>query len=457
MSTDSQVELSPDSQMDKILEFAQKNGIIVKDEFVFIEGEKKKGLSGRRADNRPQFQKMIAYAKQSPRPFDTILVWKFSRFARNIDEATYYKSILRGKCGVDVVSVSEPIVEGMYGRLIEMIIEWSDEFYSINLAAEVIRGMSSRARKGEFCSYAPFGYKMVNKKLVVDEEKAPVVKRVFLEYAAGEKIRKIAENLNLCGIRTRFGNPINTRFILYMISNPVYKGNIVFSTHGKRNRFVTEKDDNIIQCKGKHEPLVNSDLWQRCYTRFTKERRSSSRETSEIKYSLHSLLICADCGSVLTYCGNGRLQCSAYNRGVCKVSHSISISDAENAVLESIKSDTLNVTARLYNGCTEPEKHDMIEYGKKKLLRLEEAYLNGFYTSDEYLRKKEELLKGVSVIQSADSFKSNRISDDLYIDTADIYETMTTDEKNFIMKNIIDKIIVNKSAEGYIFEVNYKF
>ena len=75
VSTDDQVELSPDSQLELILEYAKKNNIVVPEEFVFIEGEKKKGLSGRRASNRPKFQNMIALAKEIPKPFDCILLW----------------------------------------------------------------------------------------------------------------------------------------------------------------------------------------------------------------------------------------------------------------------------------------------------------------------------------------------------------------------------------------------
>jgi len=146
VSTDDQLDYSPESQLDEIKKFSQKNGYIISDDSIFMEPE---GHSGKKADNRPEFQRMIATAKQTPKPFDAILVWKFSRFARNQDESTFYKSMLRKKLGIDVISVSEPVLDGMYGRLIEMIIEWQDEFYSYNLGAEVTRGMKKKAEKGE--------------------------------------------------------------------------------------------------------------------------------------------------------------------------------------------------------------------------------------------------------------------------------------------------------------------
>ena len=83
---------------------------------------------------------MIAVAKsQSPAPFERLYLWKFSRFARNQEESTFYKGVLRKKCGVEIKSVSEPIADGMFGRLIESIIEWFDEYYSYNLSSEVLR------------------------------------------------------------------------------------------------------------------------------------------------------------------------------------------------------------------------------------------------------------------------------------------------------------------------------
>ena len=74
------------------------------------------GISGTRADKRPEFQRMIASAKSKEHPYDVILVWKFSRFARNQEESIVYKSMLK-KNGIDVISVSEPMPDDIYGGL----------------------------------------------------------------------------------------------------------------------------------------------------------------------------------------------------------------------------------------------------------------------------------------------------------------------------------------------------
>ena len=83
---------------------------------------------------------MIALAKSDKHPVDCIIVWKFSRFARNQEESIVYKSLLKKKHNVEVLSVSEPLVDGPFGSLIERIIEWMDEYYSVRLSGTITGG-----------------------------------------------------------------------------------------------------------------------------------------------------------------------------------------------------------------------------------------------------------------------------------------------------------------------------
>ena len=77
VSTDGQLDLSLDAQKREILKYAKVNGIIIPEEFIFTE---KVGISGKKANCRPEFQRMIATARQKPAPFEAVLVWKFSPF-----------------------------------------------------------------------------------------------------------------------------------------------------------------------------------------------------------------------------------------------------------------------------------------------------------------------------------------------------------------------------------------
>ena len=143
VSTDDQTELSPDSQLAVIRDYASKNGYVIPEERIYMD----EGISGRTAAKRPAFNRMIADAKEAAHPFDCVLVWKFSRFARNQEESVVYKAMLR-KDNIEVISVSEPLIEGPFGGLIERILEWMDEYYSIRLSGEVNRGRKARHDAG---------------------------------------------------------------------------------------------------------------------------------------------------------------------------------------------------------------------------------------------------------------------------------------------------------------------
>ena len=178
VSTHDQEEISPDSQEKLLREYAKKNNIIILKIFYEL------GVSGRKADKRPEFQDMIGSAKSKEHPVDTILVWKYSRFARNQEESIVYKSLLKKQNNVDVISESEPLVDGPFGSLIERIIEWMDEYYSIRLSGEVFRGMKENAMRGSFQARPPLGYRITEhgKPPVIVPEEAKIIKIIFEKY-----------------------------------------------------------------------------------------------------------------------------------------------------------------------------------------------------------------------------------------------------------------------------------
>ena len=136
------VDLSVSAQLRALKDYARSNGYSVAREYV-DEAE-----SGRVAD-RPQFREMIEEGSQPKAPFEVILVWKFSRFTRKREHAVAFKSMLRRK-GIRVVSITEHADDSPTGKLMEAIIESVDEFYSENLAQDVVRGMREAASRGFF-------------------------------------------------------------------------------------------------------------------------------------------------------------------------------------------------------------------------------------------------------------------------------------------------------------------
>ena len=325
VSTDDQLDISPESQLDEIQRYAKSHDILIPEEYIFME---RTGRSGKRADNRPEFQRMIATAKEKPQPFEVILVWKFSRFARNQDESTFYKGMLRKKLKIDIESVSEPIMEGMYGRLIEMIIEWQDEFYSYNLGVEVKRGMAKKAELKGYQLVPPLGYAAVGngKPYVIREDEYKIVEMIFHMYAVDRlDMTAIARQLNASGYLTRRGNPFEKRSIDRIIQNRFYVGTVEW---------------NGFSFEGTHKTRASvTELFEQCQERRKAEfRPMRHRNVSTCKHWLSGLMRCSVCGATLSYTGSGAVPyftCWKYSKGLHPESCSISVKKMERIVLRS--------------------------------------------------------------------------------------------------------------------------
>ena len=223
VSSDRQdVDLSITAQLKALREYASRNGYTVVKEYI-DEAE-----SGRSID-RPGFQNMIATARQKLTPFEAILVWKLSRFARNREDSIIYKSLLR-KHGIQVISINEPVEDTPSGKLLEGIIEVIDEFYSANLSQDVLRGQRENASRGFYNGgRPPYGYVRVKvkdgttsrTKLEPDPKTAPITQRIFRERLTGKGLKAIARSLNGDGISSGTGkNGEQPRSRKYFIMKP---------------------------------------------------------------------------------------------------------------------------------------------------------------------------------------------------------------------------------------------
>lgn len=395
VSTDDQLDLSPDSQLDEIKKYAAANDIVLSPDYIFMEQE---GRSGKKAENRPEFQRMISTAKVKPKPFDCILVWKFSRFARNQDESTFYKGMLRKKLGIDVISVSEPIMEGMYGRLIEMIIEWQDEFYSYNLGVEVKRGMTKKAELKGYQMVPCLGYAAVGngKPFVIVEDEYKIVEDIFRMYALENLDRTaIARRLNAQGKTAKRGNPFEQRTVTRILTNPFYNGIVSW---------------NGISFQGSHETRQSvTGLYDICQERLKQEFRPVKRRSiSTCRHWLSGLLKCSVCGATMSYNGGGKSRpdavfaCWKYAKGLHKESCSVTVAKAERVVIRSLEKilETGNFEYdRIPRPVSEQDSNQKaaIEVKLERLAlkeeRIRSAYENGIDSLEEYRTRKEQLLK----------------------------------------------------------------
>lgn len=464
VSDERQDEYSPDSQLKKIREFAEKEGYIIPDEYVFYDD----GISGKSVKRRTSFIQMIGIAKEKDHPFDRIYVWKLSRFARNQEQSIVYKNLLR-KAGVSVVSVSEPLPDGAFGSLIERIIEWMDEFYLINLGVEVTRGMEEKVSRGEPVVPAPFGYLNAEKTYLPDNESgaADIVKEIFQRYADGEKQREIAVSLGQRGVRTKQGNLPENRWVDYMLHNPAYIGKIRWTPN--KERAVSKRDytnEDIRTSDGNWQPLISMELWEKVQELLVVQKitfpKYAKRQTTD--YMLKGLVRCSACGSTLAVSGrSGKsrtpcLQCCNYARGSCHTSHGITLPKIESAFLEGLQQAVADKKFVISPTPKKKTEAPVIDYDKliaieeKRLSRAKDAYLAEIDTIEQYRQNKEEITERIENLKAKrDKDVFHEIDVDVFADKVmgivDFCERddVSATAKNEALHTIIEKVVYEKA------------
>lgn len=470
VSTDKQEELSPDAQRRLLLEYAEKNDIIISAEYIFEED----GISGRKAEKRPQFQRMIGLAKSNEHPFDVILVWKFSRFARNQEESIVYKSLLK-KNNVDVVSVSEPLVDGPFGTLIERIIEWMDEYYSIRLSGEVTRGMVENAMRGKFQARPPLGYRLPHAKgtPVVVPEEAEIVQIIFDLYAnKNMAVYDITRYLNDHGYQTAHKKPFETRGVTYILDNVFYTGKTVWNKHDSDKNARDESE--WIVADGKHEAIISPELFEKAKNRRESEYRPRySKPSGTCKHWLSGILKCSNCGRTLSLSSHkdsryGRtyinFQCYGYLKGKCNVSHQISEKRIAPIVLKELENAIASGDIHFRVIDDQPESSALHHTLEKRLAdiakkedRIKLAYMDGIDSLEEYKKnksvlnaEKEKLEKQIRTISSGHSKTADE--KDLIEKIKTVYEGLKNDSlsiqaRNELLKSVVEKIVYNKKEQ----------
>lgn len=473
VSTHMQEELSPDAQKRLLLDYAKSNNIVISNEYIFVEN----GISGKKADRRPEFMRMIAAAKEKPAPFNVILVWKFSRFARNQEESIVYKSLLKKQCSVDVVSVSEPIIDGPFGSLIERIIEWMDEYYSVRLSGEVFRGMSEKALKGGYQAKPPLGYRIERKgePPVIVPEEANIVRIIFNKYVQERmSFFDIARYLNSIGAKTSHRKAFECRSVEYIIQNPTYCGMIRWNMVENETKKTKSKDEWIIT-EGSHEPIISKELFDQAQEiRKQTYRPKGARPSSTYRHWLSGLLKCPVCGRTMIsksftakesrtkYC---YFVCYGYAKGKCSSGKSVRSQLIEPIVLDAISdaADNSELSFEVkQTGAEDPNELLLLQDALSKIpdkeKRIKDAYRNGIDTMEEYRQNKLLLQEERDSLEAQISRCTSALPSgkDLVPDMTKrihgVYDILLSDDftaqqKNSALKSIVSHIVYNHETD----------
>ena len=239
VSTDGQCgedKFGLDAQREQIVEYCARNGMEIS-QWVMDEGE-----SG--AKERPGFDKII-YGDVSNPPHEAVVVAKSDRVARDINIYYYYKMMLKKK-DMNLISISEDFGQfGVFANMLEAFTLCVAEMERNNITKRTSGGRRIKAANGGYSGgRAPMGYKVENKRLVINEKEAKAVRFIFERKFAGNTMASTVDALNQNGFKTRNGKPFVISTVQSVWNNErTYRGEYRYG-----------KDGEWVQ--GEHEPIL---------------------------------------------------------------------------------------------------------------------------------------------------------------------------------------------------------
>jgi site-specific DNA recombinase len=271
---------SLDSQEKVCREWCHTNGLEVSR--VFIE----RGESAKSAD-RTQFQAMFLHLTQAGKgSFSHVIVYKFDRFSRNVDDGAIYRMELR-KLGIALRSATEATDDSPASKLFTTVLGGFAQFDNDMRAERTLAGMKATLEKGRWQWPAPTGYLSGSKmgpSLVIDPERGPLIAKLFELVATGEHTKSSAlAAVTALGLRSRKGVPLTQETIRKILVNSLYAGELFIKSWGKA-------------VKGDYDPLVSQSVFDRVQTVLMGRSPAQVPHVRERDdFPLRGLILCADC------------------------------------------------------------------------------------------------------------------------------------------------------------------
>ena len=405
-------------------------------------------------DHRDEFQKMIK--DSAKRNFDVVIVYKLDRFARNRYDSIVNKSILK-KNGVKVISATEPISDKPEGIILESLLDGMAEYYSVELSQKVKRGMNESRLKNLFTGgKCLFGYRIIERKYVIYEEEAGIVRRIFRDFINGVKIKDIVYSLNQAGICIEKNKKVTPSRISLMLRNAKYIGKCIIA--------------------GKEYPemvpaIIDEQTFYKAQEILSRGKFKNARSKADAPYLLSGKIYCGRCNSLITgSAGTGKskkvhyyYKCAVKSKHthLCD-SHTYRKDDFENFVLysvlnklsvPSIFNEIVDKTVALYN--EEIKENLDLKMLKKRLADINKQLDNyaiaigqGIFNEkvQEIMTSLIEDKKNVETeIAIQEHLKEKPITHDIvkgHLEKIFKYDTADSTSKKLIFDTFISKIIV---------------
>lgn len=435
VSTKKQVEegYSLEAQKERLIKLCETNGYIVYKVYA------DEGKSGKDT-NRPAFQEMMEDMKNGC--FDKILVMKLDRISRSvIDLEVMIQEMQKNK--VEFESASEKIDTSssfgmMFIRLLAIFAQFERERISERIY-DAFENMVSDARP--ISGSQPFGYKIEDGKVVIDEEKRDIVNFVFDTYEKNHSMKR-----TLLYTNEKFNISLRYNCIKNILTYTYYYGSYRGNDNYCDPYISKERWDSIqeIQSKGKHIKVYNVDRY----------------------YLFSGLLVDSNCGTRMVGVSNKNrnstsvaYRCNKHIKdGLCPSNRVVNEKYLEEYLINNLANllnDHLKQLDLIQQKITTIDNTKRIAEIKAEMKRTTNSYNKGRMTEKDYDRDYEKLEKELSSLEKAPTpIKTAYLKDLAKIDIESMYNELNRENKQAFWRNIIDRIDIDplhyKEGNKYI-------
>ena len=271
------------------------------------------GKSGKSIEGRASFCRMMEDIKSGKDGVAYVLVFKLSRFGRNAADVLSTLQVMQD-FGVNLICVEDGIDSSKdAGKLMISVLSAVAEIERENIRVQTMEGRIQKAREGRWNGgFAPYGYRLVDGVLQINEDEAPAIRTIFEQYVntdtGANGLSKYLETHGFQKLARQNGtSPLfSATLIRAILKNPVYCGKIAFGRrklekiHGTRNEYHQVSQENYLLVDGLHEGIVSEELWNAAQVKLlaqSKRYEPVNRSKAEQAHLLSALVKCPICGA----------------------------------------------------------------------------------------------------------------------------------------------------------------
>ena len=271
------------------------------------------GKSGKSIEGSASFCKMMEDIKSGKDGVAYVLVFKLSRFGRNAADVLSTLQVMQD-FGVNLICVEDGIDSSKdAGKLMISVLSAVAEIERENIRVQTMEGRIQKAREGRWNGgFAPYGYRLVDGVLQINEDEAPAIRTIFEQYVntdtGANGLSKYLETHGFQKLARQNGtSPLfSATLIRAILKNPVYCGKIAFGRrklekiHGTRNEYHQVPQENYLLVDGLHKGIVSEELWNAAQVKLlaqSKRYEPVNRSKTEQAHLLSALVKCPVCGA----------------------------------------------------------------------------------------------------------------------------------------------------------------